>query len=182
MTEMIFDFVGVDGFTTYPLLRPPSALEKLTLIFFTLRCPPHWPPVPPMTELRMNCSNRKLWRATSHQRHCLRMRTIRWPNIGAERSFRSLNLFALLEELAVPLAMPLHNREGSRRSLAVALPASIERLEPLAYAHFPVRTWQLEISGILDDKETTAPRLCQVIVEHWMGCSDGPVSTYELDP
>lgn len=87
----------------------------------------------------------------------------------------------MLEELTVPLAMLLHDRDESCRSLADSLLASLVRLELLAYTQFPVRTWQLEILGLLNGKEATAPRLRQVVIEHWMKVSDGPVSRYELD-
>lgn len=178
VTEMIFDFVKVDGCTMESLLRLPSALEKLTYPSEFAFCPTY---IHDDLFSRLFFTRRILWCALSHQRQSLKRLTIRWANSGAEMLFQSLKSFAVLEELTIPLAILLHNRDGSRRSLADALLASIMRLELLAYTHFPVRTWQLEILGLLNGKETAAPRLRQVVVEHWMGCPDGPVSRYELD-
>lgn len=182
VTEMVFDFVTVDGFTIDSLLRLPSALEKLTLSSYAA-LPSEWAFDPTYygDTYKLLLANRVLWYALSHQRQSLRRLTIRWANNRAERSSLCLKSFTVLEELTIPLAMLLHNRDASCRGLADSLPASIVRLELLVYTHFPVRTWQLEILGLLNDKETTAPRLRQVIIEHWMEVSDGPVSKYELD-
>lgn len=182
VTEMIFDFVTVDGFTIDSLLRLPRALEKLTLSSYAA-LPSEWAFNPTYCGdiHKLLLANQVLWYALSHQRHSLRRLIIRWPNNRAEKSFLSLKPFTVLEELTIPLAMLLQNRDESCRSLAESLPASIARLELLAYTQFLVRTWQLEILGLLNGKETTAPRLRQVVIEHWMTVSDGPVSKYELD-
>ncbi|KAL2283294.1 hypothetical protein FJTKL_09929 [Diaporthe vaccinii] len=182
VTEMIFDFVTVDGFTIDSLLRLPSALEKLTLSSYAA-LPYEWAFDPTYygDTHRLLLATQVLCYALSHQRHSLRSLTIRWAKKRAEKSFLSLKSFTVLEELTIPLAMLLQNRDESCRSLADSLPSSIVRLELLVYTHFPVRTWQLEILALLNDKETTAPRLRQVIIEHWMEVSDGPVSEYELD-
>lgn len=71
--------------------------------------------------------------------------------------------------------------DGSRRSLADSLPASIVRLELLAHNHFPVPGWQLELVNLLRDKEVLAPRLRQLRIEHWMKRGNGPKSKYELE-
>lgn len=182
VTEMMFDFVRADGFTIDSLLRLPSALEKLTLSSYAA-LPSEWAFDPTFCEdvHKLLLANKVLWYALSHQRRSLRRLTIRWPNDRAEKSSPSLKSFTMLEELTVPLAMLLHDRDESCRSLADSLPASFTRLELLAYTQFPVRTWQLEILGLLNGKETTAPRLRQVVIEHWMKVSDGRVSRYELD-
>lgn len=182
VTEMIFDFVRVDGFTMDSLLRLPSALEKLTLNFYAA--------LPSEQAHRQTfhdpmfawlLAGRVMWCALRHQRHSLRRLTIRGANSRTEKAFPSLKPFAVLEELTIPLAMLLSHSGGPRRSLADTIPASVERLELLAYTHFPVRTWQLEVLGLLNDKEAAAPGLRQVVIEHWMAVSDGPVSRYELD-
>lgn len=182
VTEMIFDFVTVDGFTIDSLLRLPSALENLTLSSYAA-LPYEWAFDSTYygDTHRLLLAVQVLCYALSHQRHSLRSLTIRWANNRAEKSFLSLKSSTVLEELTIPLTMLLQNRDESCRSLADSLPSSIVRLELLVYTHFPVRTWQLEILALLNDKETTAPRLRQVIIEHWMEVSDGPVSKYELD-
>lgn len=182
VTEMIFDFVRVDGFAMDSLLRLPSAPEKLTLNFYAaLPSEQAYRPgfYHPMCAFLF--ASRIMWCAVRHQRHSLRTLTIRGANSRMERAFPSLKPFAVLKELTTPLTMLLHHGKGSRRSLAGAIPAAIERLELLAYNHFPVRTWQLEFLGLLNDKEAAAPRLRQVVIEHWMAVPDGPVSRYELD-
>ncbi|KAG6358586.1 hypothetical protein INS49_012104 [Diaporthe citri] len=111
VTEMIFDFVTVDGFTIDSLLRLPSALEKLTLNSYAA-LPSEWAFDPTYCgdTYKILLANRVLWYALWHQRHSLRRLTIRWANNRAEKPLPSLKPFTVLEELTVPLAMPLHNR------------------------------------------------------------------------
>lgn len=87
----------------------------------------------------------------------------------------------MLEELTVPLRMVLFNREDSPRSLREALPASIVRLELLAYNTVPVTAWQPEVLELLNSKGVHMPKLRQVRIEQWLEMDDGPVSKYELE-
>lgn len=87
----------------------------------------------------------------------------------------------MLEELTVPLRMVLFNREDSPRSLREALPASIVRLELLAYNTVSVPAWQPEVLELLNGKGVHTPKLCRLRIEQWLEMDDGPVSKYELD-
>lgn len=180
VTDIIFDFVNVDGPSMDSILRLPTALEKLTI-----NCN-SWPvsagPQPIPSPGIWHDSDRALGHAFSHQRHSLRKIAVRWAEACAACSIRCLETFTVLEELTCPLVMVLSQAEdGSPRSLAESLPASIVRLELLAYNHFPVPVWQLEVLDLLKGKDVLAPSLRQLRIEHWMGRGDGPMSKYELE-
>lgn len=87
----------------------------------------------------------------------------------------------MLEELTAPIRMILFNREDSPRSLRETLPASIVRLELLAYNTVPVPFRQPEVLNLLNGKGVYTPKLRQLRIEQWLEISDGSVSRYELE-
>lgn len=119
--------------------------------------------------------------ALSLQRHSLRKLTLRGVNAYRGCSIRRLEEFTVLQELTVPLRIVLFNREDSPRSLREALPASIVRLELLAYNTVPVPVWQPEILELLKGKSVHAPKMRQLRIEHWLEMEVGSVSKYELE-
>ncbi|KAI3395381.1 hypothetical protein diail_1372 [Diaporthe ilicicola] len=75
--------------------------------------------------------------------------------------------------------MVLAYRDDPPRTLE-SLPDSIVRLELLAYDHFSVMHWQLEVMSLLLRKETITPKLRQLKIERWMNDTDEPASKFEL--
>lgn len=181
VTEMIFDFAVVDGLSLDSLLRLPTALEKLTVNCNSSRASGSRVLVPSPKGMVWHDTDRALGHAFSHQGHSLRKLTVRWTRALAIPSIRRLESFAVLEELTAPLRMVLSHRDGRQRSLAESLPASIVRLELLAYDHFPLTAWQLDLLDLLNRKDAVAPILRHVRIEHWLRQSDGPASKYELE-
>ncbi|KAL1878233.1 hypothetical protein Daus18300_002150 [Diaporthe australafricana] len=167
VTEMIFDFARIDGFTLDSLLRLPRALEKLTLNCQAAN-PFGWELV--FWPSRWIRADLIVGDSLSHQRHSLRYLTIRWagacpdcPSVRQipECSIKDLKSFVVLEELTAPLKMILPYQDGLPRSLAECLPSSIVCLELLVYNHFPVTTWELEV---LDDPASTFELEAEAVV------------------
>jgi hypothetical protein len=180
VTEMVFDFAAVDGFTLDSLLRLPRALEKLT-VNFTSAHPGTWNASAPWLA-DLPTADRAVGDAFLHQRHSLRTLTIRWAHAHEWCSIDRLQSFTVLEELTAPLIMVIsHPGAGEPCSLCEALPASIVSLQLLAYGHVPVPVWHAELLRLLRSKQVLVPNLRRVRIEHWLRHTDDPVSAYEVE-
>lgn len=190
VTEMIFDFTAIDGFTLDSLLALPRALEKLTVNFVSVH-PSDWDvlispdedPDEDSDEEKMNERGFSVFAvgdALQQQRHSLKKLTLRWANVHRGCSIFLLSEFTVLEELTAPMVMVLYRRHGVRRSLRETLPASIVRLELLAYRTVPVPDWQPEVLGLLNRRDVHVPKLRWLRIEQWLepGCR---VSKYDLE-
>lgn len=192
VTEMIFDFATVHGLglSLEALLRLPKALQKLTLNFTSVRrssreiCTSCHLGGPGYDCEQPHDAEVGLGDAFLHQRHSLRKLTIRWAHARSKCAITDLETFTVLEELTAPLRMVLpqgHGENGLPRRLGDRLPASIVRLELLAYDHVPVLTWQLQVLNLLNGKHALVPNLRYLRIEHWVAHTDYQTSTWDLE-